>query len=183
MSIDPSSKDIFLGACGELPDMTTSDNAEDKFNNPDTYYPIRYTLKSEIITTLKSDIDAANTGAVVRKNGTATGTLEQISKVLDVINGKDGGIYVDAGTNLNTVANGGLGDITLSWEWAFEDTSNDDAKKLQDQRDTLLGDLMYAKLDNGFAVKPDLPSNYTEEDSYYSLETYVKLVVTVTQVD
>lgn len=174
LAIDASSKDIFLGAWNDLPDMTTSDDETDTFNCTETYYPIKYTLTGSIITAsfAASLNDTAKYGNVTE--GKAVGTLAQIRDVLDYINDNGGGIYVDANTDLSTV---GLSDITLSWEWAFENDVLD-----VDKKDTLLGDLIYEKKIGYFTVAPAMPAGYTEGD-YYNLETSVKLTVTVTQVD
>lgn len=110
-------QDVFLGAAKTLPDMTTS-NA--KFDNAEDYYPIVYTLSGDFFKYTTLDFDA--TGATVDTTaGTATGTLAQIKAVLDVISkGEDGkGFYVDANTDLADASKGGIGTLTLTWEWAY----------------------------------------------------------------
>lgn len=160
-TIAEGTKDVFLGKGDNLPDMTTSDITDD-FNNESDYYPIVYKLSGNIfknttITGTGADIDTIN--------GTATGSLTQIAAVLDALNGTTDGIYVDAGTNLATV----IGDLTLTWEWAFGTGATD-------KQDTLLGDLA-----TGISLTPELPSGYTT--SNYSTVTNLNLTVSVTQVD
>ena len=87
------------------------------------YYPILYTLTGKLLGKLLGDEvyreAIAKTGVTVGTNA-VTGNIEQIGKVLAVLNGEDGaGIFVDCGQNLSEV----IGTLTLTWEWLYGDDS------------------------------------------------------------
>lgn len=131
--------DVFLKA-GEYLNLTTAADG-DKFNLATDYYPITYTLT---------------------KNGAAapvvTGKLDDI---IDYLNGlsKD----YPANTDLTSA----LGELTLSWEWKFDDTIAN-----KDQADTLLGTLA-ASGPNSLGVNLE----------NYSPQVLLTLAATVTQID
>ena len=163
-------KDVFLGTKSGLPDMTGADTT---FDLSADYYPIKYTLKSSLITE-----SISGTGATITA-GSATGTLSQIQAVLTALNSTDG-IYVDAGTDLATK----IGDITLTWEWAYSDTSSTAGQNV-DKADTLLGDIAaetVIEYVDGRQSKTELPSGYVKTTNY-STDVSINLAVTVTQVD
>lgn len=168
VKIDVSNvKDVFLGKQNGLPDMT---GAGTTFDLTADYYPIKYTLKSNLITT-SINVEGATITA-----GSATGSLAQIQAVLNAINGTDG-VYVDAGSNLATT----IGDLTLTWEWAFSDTSSTAGASV-DKADTLLGDIAAGTVidyEDGEQTKTELPDGYTN----YSTDVSIKIAVSVTQVD
>ena len=163
-------KDVFLGTKSGLPDMT---GAGSTFDLNADYYPIKYTLKSSLITD-----SITGTGATITA-GSATGTLAQIEKVLQALDGADG-IYVDAGTDLATK----IGDISLTWEWAFSDTDSSAGTNV-DKADTLLGDIAAGTVIDhvdGNQGKTELPENYVTGTNY-STDVSINFTVTVTQVD
>lgn len=131
--------DVFLKA-GEYLNLTTAADG-DKFNLATDYYPITYTLT---------------------KNGAAapvvTGKLDDI---IDYLNGlsKD----YPANTDLTSA----IGELTLSWEWKFDDTIAN-----KDQADTLLGTLA-ASGPNSLGVNLE----------NYSPQVLLILTATVTQID
>lgn len=131
--------DVFLKA-GEYLNLTTAADG-DKFNLATDYYPITYTLT---------------------KNGAAapvvTGKLDDI---IDYLNGlsKD----YPANTDLTSA----IGELTLSWEWKFDDTIAN-----KDQADTLLGTLA-ASGPNSLGVNLE----------NYSPQVLLTLTATVTQID
>lgn len=131
--------DVFLKA-GEYLNLTTAADG-DKFNLATDYYPITYTLT---------------------KNGAAapvvTGKLDDI---IDYLNGlsKD----YPANTDLTSA----IGELTLSWEWTFDDTIAN-----KDQADTLLGTLA-ASGPNSLGVNLE----------NYSPQVLLILTATVTQID
>lgn len=131
--------DVFLKA-GEYLNLTTAADG-DKFNLATDYYPITYTLT---------------------KNGAAapvvTGKLDDI---IDYLNGlsKD----YPANTDLTSA----IGELTLSWEWKFDDTIAN-----KDQADTLLGTLA-ASGPNSLGVNLE----------NYSPQVLLILAATVTQID
>lgn len=149
--------DIYLRGGMDLPDMTTG-NATDVFTFEGEYHPLKFKLVQSGNTLVNwgtlADVEAA---------------LEGLSK------------YVDANTNLGDVAAGGIGELVLTWKWDFEDGLDADGNvvdfsdnKLQDQQDTLLGDLAA-----GIALTPaiELP------EGHYDLQVSANISVTVTQVD
>ena len=184
LSID-SFTDIFLKADATYPDMTTSSNTTDTFSfysedeNTD-YHPVLFTLKT-------------GDGEVVP--GCDGVTLADMQAALE-----DYSVYVDANTDLSDAKYS----YTLSWEWAFEgpysynyvekDSGILMNKKKVDQADTLLGDIIAAKMgvfagDNtGAGYDPATgnvgfaPSSIISGDNY-STDISVSLSLTVTQVD
>lgn len=121
---------------GEYKDWTTADN--DTFEvTGDGYYPVKFTLKQGDKILLEK------------------GTLEALQTTLARET-----IVCEAGTDLASL---GTQAFTLSWEWAFEDTSVADVNKL----DTLLGQVAAGK-DNATGVITDLEFD---------------LAITVTQID
>lgn len=180
-------KDVFLKKNAALPDMTKADYTGTFEVAEDEYHPIVFTLQGNYL-------KAANIGNIQgldtskkADEGKVSGTLAQIKAVFDALNGADGGIYVDANNDLATT----IGSFNLTWEWIFEDTTTtgDDgaAKKLRDQKDTLLGDiaagLVIDKTDTEATGKIQLPDGYTSANDSYSTQVSVALTVSVTQVD
>lgn len=132
IEVSSGSTDVFL-LNGEYPDMTTSDE-NDTFTTNAPYYPIKYTLTQE------------------GKDSAITGTLAEITAALN------SETEYKAGANLSE----SLGNFTLTWEWAFEQS--------QDQADTLLGDLAAGTVTG-------------VDTNAYNLNTNLEFTVTVTQVD
>lgn len=133
-----SGMDVFLKA-GDHPDLTaTSPTA--KFNLTDKYYPVVFTLKQNSAE-LKS------------------GTISDINAYLASLP-KDFAPGTDLGTEFGT--------YTLSWEWAFEDSTI--GKK--DQADTLLGFLAANNSAFGYQAITD-----------YNIVIGFTLAATVTQID
>lgn len=143
-------KDVFLGQKNDLPDMTTG-NAEDTFDNAADYYPVQYTLTKAGSTLVDG------------------GTLAQVSAALEAEVTATDGVYAP-----NTDLGQSFGVYTLTWEWPFE-AATEAEKKLQDQRDTLLGDLA--------AVTTLVPNVSLTADTDYSLNAGFGMTITVTQVD
>ncbi|MCH5317447.1 MAG: hypothetical protein J1E05_05670 [Eubacterium sp.] len=115
-------KDIFLKNNAALPDMTTS--AVDTFDAEAEYHPIVFTIEGDLIAKLGTQIDAALASIPgTRTDKKVTGSLSDIDAVLNAING-DNGIFVDANTDLANVAAGGIGTLTFTWEWRFEEDTN-----------------------------------------------------------
>lgn len=130
--------DVFLKN-GTYPDLTTA-NPDDDFNLAKPYHPVVFTLK---------------------KNGNVeeTGTISKISAYLGDLP-KD---YA-AGTDLSAE----FGTYTLSWKWAFDDSTIEN----KDQADTLLGAL--AAKQSAFPYDPG--TDYHTGISF-------TLTATVTQID
>ena len=150
-AIADDSNDVFLKAGNGLPDMTTS-STTDTFNLTADYNPIKYTLKK-------------GGEAVSGANGVSLSELKTFLAT-----------YTDnvaAGTDLGAAAN----TYTLTWEWPFVAAGNDNnAVKLQNQCDTLLGDLVA-----NTTLTPNLPSGY--DTTKYSTGVSITLTITVEQVD
>ena len=184
-TLENDSTDIFLGASQVMPDRTTA-LATDSFSSDAIYYPIVYTL-------------ADKDGEVL-----AAGTLKEIQ---DYLNTSAGELYVDANTD---IANSDLGKLTLTWAWPFDTTTageletklDDDYTGSQlsdvenrDKKDTLLGDLAAGTATENWSTpikNPGAPNaQITPTDGSripvagqdYSINTNVKITVTVTQVD
>lgn len=147
---DAALKDVFLGQKNDLPDMTTGD-AEDKFNNTSIYYPVQYTLTKAGSTLVDG------------------GTLAQVSDALEAEVTATDGVYAP-----NTDLGQSFGVYTLTWEWPFEAgaTATPEEKTLQDQQDTLLGDLATGTQVTGLTEGTD-----------YNLTAGFGVTITVTQVD
>lgn len=200
-------KDVFLASAKDLPDMTTGkEDATFDFPNVYDYYPIVYTLKGDFIKSFADDTNFARvmqfgdtkyptygvSGTVDCENGIVKGNLIQIAAVLnymfksgeyaDQFTGIEG-YYVDANTDLADV----IGELTLTWEWQFEDKDDDgNVIALQDQQDTLLGDLAaFADLDtdNIPAAKMAALEALHEDTTAYNLTAVISLTIAVTQVD
>lgn len=174
-SVADDSKDIFLGAKDNLPDMTTGDKT-DSFDNESDYYPIVYTLSGNILKNV--DLTGTNVDLTAKADGKISGSLAQIEAVFTKLNGAAGGIYVDAGTDLSEV----VGDLTLTWKWDFDDSG----KGTYDKQDTLLGDI--ASYWNGDTSVFDGEYNdctfvVKNRGTDYSIETSASVTVTVTQAD
>lgn len=130
---------VFLKA-GEYLNLTTAADG-DKFNLATDYYPITYTLT---------------------KNGAAAPVVTgKLDAIIDYLNGlsKD----YPANTDLTSA----IGELTLSWEWKFDDTIAN-----KDQADTLLGTLA-ASGPNSLGVNLE----------NYSPQVLLILTATVTQID
>lgn len=131
--------DVFLKA-GEYLNLTTAADG-DKFNLATDYYPITYTLT---------------------KNGAAAPVVTgKLDAIIDYLNGlsKD----YPANTDLTSA----IGELTLSWEWKFDDTIAN-----KDQADTLLGTLAASG-----------PNSLGVNIENYSPQVLLILTATVTQID
>ena len=180
--------DVFLASANDLPDMTTGKDKYFSFDDVEDYYPIVFTLAGTFVeNNWKAIKEAASEDLTLNKaDSEVSGKLEDIVALLeDVFAGDDGdGIYVDANTDLSEA----IGTFTLTWEWVFEADGNNKAVKLQDQKDTLLGDLAAAR-DGEFDTENLVPEAKLEafealvEGEDYCLDVALKLAVTVTQVD
>ena len=187
-------EDVYLGGA-TLPDMTTG--KDEYFSFGYDYYPIVYTLTAETFLTednfdedalvAAGNVQYATPVEVDLTAGTVKGNLLQIAQVLEYIFDMDnGGYYVDANTDLaNTIGN-----LNLAWEWKFEDLDDEgNVIELQDQQDTLLGDLIslklgYLKTDNIPEAKLEaLNDLYNDGEGDFNLTTSINLTITVTQVD
>ena len=152
--------EVFLNAPGETGAYKDFTNASDAgtFTFEDTYYPVKFTLK-------KGDTSLA------------TGNLTEIQTKLSSLTSET----YEAGTNLVDE----IGAYTLTWEWAFEDNTSDAAKALQDQQDTLLGNL--ANNSNVAAYCANAAADPlvwdTMPEGNYNLNMDIALSITVTQVD
>ncbi|MBQ6944973.1 MAG: hypothetical protein IJN43_11700 [Ruminococcus sp.] len=107
-------KEVFLNAKTDLPDMTTG-KVDDKFDNTDDYYPVKFTL--------------------TQVNGDGTSTLVDGGKLSEVETKLEGLTNNSIDANLDLASE--IGTLNLTWEWDF------DAKGAgtYDKQDTLLGDL------------------------------------------
>ena len=189
ISIDELSLlDVFL-ASGTYPNMTTSKDKD--FSFTDDYYPIVYTLTGDLIEAKKAAIKQENIDDLkFDGDNTVYGNLQAIVDALECLfYGEDGsGIYVDAGTDLSSVDEGGIGELPLTWEWKFANENTDEDKiTARDKKDTLLGDLAaFDELDSDLILesKYDELGALTEGmDEDHNLSTSIKITVTVTQVD
>lgn len=171
-------KDVFLKAStgDKYPDMTTAATG-DKFDVTTSwdYRPLTYTLTGDLVEKFKDN--AATTNVTYNASTKSVkGALGQIKKFIAAMKteGKDG-IYVDANTDLSTasVAEGGIGTLTLTWEWPFGDPTNNKA-------DTLLGDIAAQGTD---AASVTLDGVQLTKDTDYNLVESLKITTTVTQVD
>lgn len=136
---DGNAADIFL-AKGTYPNMTNGNVFDDVYDEDDVftfdndYHPIKYTLyRAENMADLEKGI-----GAPTCSRALDNVTLKEVEEYLE---GKfaNGSKKVDANTDLTKDA--GLGYFKLVWTWNYENTTGENAKKLQDKQDTLLGDL------------------------------------------
>ena len=209
-------KDVFLAANDALPDMTKAAYTGTFGFTGDEYHPIVFTLAGDYIKALVDKTSTVFNATGVTYNAATksiSGTLAQIKAAFDVINGNGNGIFVDANTDLANVANGGIGEFVLTWEWKFEEytatemtsfveaTTGDGDKsteiaaleaaqaafKLRDQKDTLLGDIaagiVIEKTNEDAQGKTQLPQDYTKANNSYSTDVDVALTISVTQVD
>lgn len=186
-------KDVFLASDNNLPDMTTGKDKYFDFDDTEDYHPIVFTLAGTFV---ENNWKAIKNSSVAddlkldKSEFTVSGTLENIVSLLtEVFEGDDSdGIYVDANKDLADV----IGTFTLTWEWAYEADGGNKKVKLQNQKDTLLGDLAaYNANDDIYYNSDDLiPEAKYEafkelaaDDAAYSLDVSLKLTVNVTQVD
>lgn len=110
-------------------DWTTGNDATDKFNLTEDYYPVKYTLWK-------------STDAGVTYTEVAAATDKKLSEIAAYIEGFSKAYYItDADADL-TAWNALLGDYKITWEWAFE---------VNDKADTLLGNII-AGVDAGYGA-------------------------------
>ena len=106
-------KEVFLNAKTDLPDMTTG-KVDDKFDNTDDYYPVKFTLTQDTGT----EVTLVNGG----KLSDVEDALEKISRYINV-----------SDKDLSET----IGTLNLTWEWDFDASG----VGTYDKQDTLLGDL------------------------------------------
>lgn len=171
IEIDNTS-DIWLGS-GTYPNMTNGDVFDDTYNadndifTTSAYYPIKYTLKQN-------------------NNEIATGNLDTIIKKLNsTFNGinTEQTVY-DANTDLSTK----LGTFQLTWEWDYENATDENI----DKADTLLGDLAAGNVNSAITAINNAGGDISALtagkgvvalNNQYNLNTNLNIKVTVTQVD
>jgi hypothetical protein len=141
LTFEASGSDVWLGK-GTYPNMTNGDTFNDTYEATDTftakeaYYPIKYTLKQ----------NGQEVTYTIDKSNSVKLTDVTLSTIINYLNSAYSTKTYAANTDLATE----IGSYTLTWSWAYENTSSAQDGTVTaaavtagayDDRDTFMGDL------------------------------------------
>lgn len=163
-------------------DATTYYTLEDEVELTKNYYPVEYSIKRGAAPLGGGGIDADSFEAVIAKLAkfTFTGTDKGEATTEYVA----APVKFQTNQQLEEVCL--LNDLVITWEWKFEQPVN---AAMYNGADTILGNLMTAKLNSGKVVEGEVvkldSSNYVLLTEYtdYCLETQFSIDIAATQVD
>lgn len=149
---------------------------EDKAEVGGNYYPVVYTLAGSTATSGTSAADTLKIAAdaIATQLGLTAGAAAADTSITYT-----GSKTFNSNDKLEDLKVDGL---TLTWAWAFGDTSKGDTAAATDKADTILG--LLENLTEGEVVKAS-GENYVKVVEYtdYCLDTQFSIDITVTQVD
>ena len=160
---------------------TTYYTLEDEVELTKDYYPVEYSIKRGAAPLGGGGIDADSFEAVIAKLAKFTFTKTDKGEATTEYVAET----VEFQTNQQLEEVCLLNDLVVTWEWKFEQPVNTD---MYNGADTILGNLMTAKLNSGKVVEGEvvkLDTNYVAlvEYSDYCLETQFSIDIAATQVN